>query len=222
MASRRAGHWRHSRPSPRVPWSRSPRVLWWSSQRQGMWCLWLHLIHYIWLKLQLPINPIYCAQLLVPILNKNIVGQISPFSPLLPQQQLFIFPLVIFDLWLPKTLKSWKSLNPLYNQYLLKPCLSDVLGHLCFLHCFLTVTEYKGDKDFCWQLAFRLDSVISSILCLQLSWLPPHVILTAPALRRSPPPREQWTWLGLKELRTNSFPQLLGLWPVEIDACLLV
>ena len=51
-----------------------------------------------WLKLQLSrsFNPIYCAQLLVPILNKTIVGQISSFSPFLPQQQLFSFPLIIF------------------------------------------------------------------------------------------------------------------------------
>ena len=51
-----------------------------------------------WLKLQLSrsFNPIYCAQLLVPILNKTIVGQISSFSPLLPKQQLFSFQLIIF------------------------------------------------------------------------------------------------------------------------------
>ena len=51
-----------------------------------------------WLKLQIPKSfaPINCAQLLVLIFNTTIVGKISSFSPLLPQQQLFSFPLIIF------------------------------------------------------------------------------------------------------------------------------
>ena len=41
-------------------------------------------------------NPFYCAQLLVPILNKTIAGQIKLFFSLLPQQQLFSFPFITF------------------------------------------------------------------------------------------------------------------------------
>ena len=58
-----------------------------------------------WLKLQLSksFNSLYCAQLLVPILNKTIVGQINSFSTLLPHSAaLFIsIDYLCLYLWLP-------------------------------------------------------------------------------------------------------------------------